>query len=344
MKWLAALWYFFFPPVPEDEKVRELEAEEVPALPEPEPEPEPGPKPPPDSDSEITLPDPPASPFVPVLKPPSQPEPEPEPEEPEIEEPGIRTIGVWAGRSSIRRGQKDIDFCLEHGINRIDLIVNEHSSWRAERDFDTYDLADILDFCKLVNKAGIELHFMSWIMPHANYITQAADTLIHLCEETGAKSLQWDAEEPWTLAKNPMDYESAAELIAEKFENLSCEMGANGIGYTPRHKFGPLAKVCDYIVPQCYSTSTSGIAPHDVVPRLHRRWKKVFNHERHAIGLAAYRQTGIKGYKTVDSAMRTALAGAQALEGVDTVIYWSLASIRRTRAVRNFIKSIEKVE
>jgi hypothetical protein len=46
---------------------------------------------------------------------------------------------------------------------------------------------------------------MSWIMPHAAYIDRAAELLIPICDDVGASSLQWDAEEPWMLAQKPMN-------------------------------------------------------------------------------------------------------------------------------------------
>ncbi len=100
-------------------------------------------------------------------------------------------------------------------------------------------------------------------MPHAAYIDQAAELLVPICEDVGASSLQWDAEEPWMLAHKPMDYREAAERIADRFSNLSCPMGANAIGFVSIAKFGPLADICDYVVPQAYSTTSSGVTPGD---------------------------------------------------------------------------------
>jgi hypothetical protein len=263
--------------------------------------------------------------------------------DPEIEEPGIKYVGAWAGYSSILNPERDLNFCLEHGINRVDVIVNDHSAKRDPYPFDIRDTKKIERFCRMAIDMGLDLHFMSWVMPHRAYIDKAAEILIPLVENTGCKSLQWDAEEPWTQARNHMGYRAAAEHIADKFGSMQARMGVNGIGYTPKSRFGPLAKVCDYIVPQCYSTHSSGLKPEEAVPRCVRRWKKVFPYDKeYQIGLAAYRQKGIPGH-TVKSAMQTALATVQAMEGVDTVIYWSLGQIRRTREVREFIKTIEKV-
>lgn len=263
---------------------------------------------------------------------------EPEPE-PEIEEPGRMTIGMWTGRSSLANPIRDVQLCLANNIRRLDVIVNDHSAARAARSFDTFRESRIRTLVETAKANGIDVHFMSWVMPHEAYIDRAAEVLVPLCNDLGVNSLQWDAEEPWTKAKSPMDYEAAARRIADNFSGLECEMGVNGIGYTPVSKFGPLHEVCDYVVPQCYSTSTSGITPETIVPRCIRRWHKVFGKKRMAVGLAAYKQHGIEGH-SVASAMRTAFAGAEAIEGVDTVIYWSLSYVRRHSDVAKVIREL----
>lgn len=262
----------------------------------------------------------------------------PEPE-PEIEEPGNMVIGMWTGRASLRNPERDVQLCLRNNIRRLDVIVNDHSAARKERDFTIFDEQRIRRLVTLAKASGLDVHFMSWVMPHERYIEQAAEVLVPLCNDLGVSSLQWDAEEPWTRAEDHMGHADAARRIADSFSGLQCEMGVNGIGYTPVDKFGPLHEICAYVVPQCYSTATSGMKPTEVVPRCVRRWRKVFGDKRTAIGLAAYKQGGISGH-TIESAMRAAYAGAEAIEGVDTVIYWSLSSVRRNSEVARVIRSL----
>lgn len=272
--------------------------------------------------------------------------PRPEPEEPQevepAEPPGISHVGAWCGMSSLRNPSRDVAFAKSIGLNRLDVIVNEHSSDRNPRGFDTYDRQKIVEFCHRAQGEGIQTHLMSWIMPYEDYIQEASEQLTSLCSVAGTSSLQWDAEEPWTLAKRRIPYREAAQMIKEKFADLTCRMGVNGIGYTPVGRFGPLAEICDYVVPQCYSTSTSGQKPEDVVPKFVRRYKELFGDKVRTIGLAAYRQK-IPNY-TVDQAMRAPIHAAHALEGVNAIVYWSLTSIRRNRRVANVIKSIRSLD
>lgn len=268
-----------------------------------------------------------------------------EPESPEAAlEPvdtniGIKKVGAWVGYAAMTpesNVSRTIETCKALGLKRLDIIVNDFSGDRSPTPFSTYDVKLIVRLASAANAAGLDVHLMSWIMPHEKFIRQAAEKLIPLATACEAKSIQWDAEEPWTQAKNPMSYQAAADLIAELFNGIT--MGVNGIGYTPTAKFGPLAEVCDYLVPQCYSTNTSGADPATVAPNYVKRWKKLFGNKPMVVGLAGYRQQGIKGH-TVDSAVKAAFAGAEALDEVDEVIYWSLNQIRKDPAVFKAVKA-----
>lgn len=245
-------------------------------------------------------------------------------------------LGVWAGMSSLLNPKRDIAFCVAHRFSSVTLIVNDHSAWRAPSTFDLYDVGKISRFCSMAKDAGLAVHLMSWIMPHRPYIERAASLLVPLFNTTGARSIQWDAEEPWTKASSPLDYAEAAALVGELFP---IRMGVNGIGYTPVEKFGPLAAVCDYLVPQCYATSTSGANPSSVVATYMKRWRAHFGSAPVVAGLAAYRQSGIPGF-TPSQAIRAAFDGA-VNAGVHEVTYWSLASIMRDATVAKAIRSLQ---
>ncbi len=261
-------------------------------------------------------------------------EPEPEPE--------VAKVGAWMGLSSILNPARTVKFAKSIGLTRADIIINDHSDWRESREFTVRDMTKILTLARVLDEAGIEVHLMSWIMPYEGYIDGAAELLVPMMNDNPfLKSIQWDAEEPWTRAIKPMPYQAAVDRIEKGFTTMNAEMGANGIGYTPSSKFGPFAEMCDYVVPQCYSTSTSGLNPATVVPRLVRRWNAVFGRTPSVIGLASYRQTKIPGYNT-DAALRTAFYGALGLEGKQDVIYWSLPAIRRSMSVTRSVRALTK--
>lgn len=251
---------------------------------------------------------------------------------------GITTVGAWAGSRSLANPQRYVDFAVEHSINRLDIVVNDHSKWREPHDFTIRNVDRIVRLAGIARQAGIEIHLMSWIMPHVKYIEQAAETLIPLAAATHAASIQWDAEEPWMLARNHDGYVRGGEMVGDAFKSLAIPMGVNGIGYASVKKLRPLAKVCDYIVPQVYSTSTTGLDPRTAPAKFHKRWRQYFG-KPVVMGLAAYRQKGIPGY-TQAQAMQSAIIAVRAIPKVNTVIYWSLYHITKNRTVAKAIADI----
>ncbi len=264
---------------------------------------------------------------------------EPEPEIVEPEQPrGIQTVGAWAGSSSLRNPTRDVDFCKEHNINRIDVIVNDHSAWREPKDFTLRNDVKLVRLADLAHQVGIEVHLMSWCMPHEKYIVQSAEQLIPLAKLMNAKSIQWDAEEPWTKARKRLPYKEAATILKESFENLHCDMGVNGIGYASVHKLGPLISICSYAVPQAYATVKNGMHPKKAPQQFHNRWRDKFS-KPIVMGLAAYRQKGIVGH-TQAQAITAGVEGTNALGTVDTIIYWSLYHIRKNKEIAGAVKNI----
>lgn len=254
----------------------------------------------------------------------------------------IRTVGVWTGHTSFgAKAPLDVQFCSEHNINRLDVVINDFSKDRTETPFNTFDRAQIVDLCARARDAGIEVNLMSWIMPHTSFIEEAAASLIPLCETVGAASLMWDAEEPWNRAHRHLPYEDAAAQVASSFATLGCPMGVTGIMSTSVDKIGPLARVCAYMTPQCYATHHNELDPMTIVSRGLGRWREKFGHDKRAeVGLAAYRQGVVDGHDTHD-AMLGSLQDASANE-VDTVVYWSLAHIKRTPSIASVISGILK--
>jgi len=252
-------------------------------------------------------------------------------------ERAIEKVGVWCGSSTLNNPERDVDFAVANNINRLDIVVNDHSAARKERRFYVRDNKKIERLCKRAQDNGIDTHLMSWIMPHRKYIDRASELLVPLCNDVGAKSLQWDAEEPWTQARKPMRYKDAALRIRDKFSGLSCQMGYNAIGYASVSKVGPLAEVSDYAVPQAYSTARSGVKPGSGQKKIFKRWMDNFD-KPIIMGLAAFRQKGIPGH-TIESAIKECADASQEL-GCTTVIYWDLAAIRSSSTVRKAIAGI----
>ena len=253
---------------------------------------------------------------------------------------GIKRIAAWTGSSSLGSEaamDRDVAFCRATGISEIHLMVNDFSVSRDPRPFSTYATARIIEFAQKLRDAEIDLVLTSWIMPHHGFLLGAAQQLLDLVEKTRARAIEWDAEEPWTQARQPLDYVLAAELVRDAFGPI--RMGVTGIGYAPVDKFGPLAEVCDYVVPQIYTTATSNIDPDTDIGLFAQRYRDLFGPKNTVVGLAAYGQVGVPGH-TIESAIRTAYKQTNALGYVKQVCYWSLMAIRKSPTVTNTIKAL----
>lgn len=270
---------------------------------------------------------------------------DPTEQEPDDGDVAIETVGAWAGTStygSASKVKQTIALCKELGLNRIDIIVNDHSKWRKPTSFTTFDLDKIAALVEAAQSAGVQAHLMTWLMPYDGYIEQAAEILVPYCKKYKITSLVFDAEEPYTQATGQIDYNRSADNVAERFSEI--EWGVTGIGYTPVSKLGRLVTLSKYAIVQAYATrgtSEYGILPSNAVPKLVGRWRKLWPNTRIEIGLAAYNQYGIPGY-TVESALRTSFGTAQADLKASTAVYWSLAQIRQSMTARRVIASLTR--
>lgn len=247
-------------------------------------------------------------------------------------------IGAWAGSWALANPTEAVDLLHGCGLRRVDVILNDHSKRRRPSDFGMRDERDVEALTRIAQSAGMTVHALTWIMPHERYLLGMRDRLQPLAHELGLASVVADAEEPWTLAVDPMPYLEAAELVRSLWEAGTVALGATGIGHAPHDKLWPLLAVCRDAYPQCYATRSSvqkyGIDPRTVVQKFAGRWRDRFGaHLRILPGLAAYRQTSIPGWSTAD-AMLACLHGAEAI-GAEEVVYWQAKSLR--------VKSVAKV-
>ena len=259
----------------------------------------------------------------------------------EIDPWKLGNVGAWVGFGTFRNNagiDRDLKLADELGLTRLDVIVNDHSGSRQPRVFSTYNKSRIEALCKRANDQGIEIHLMSWWMPHASYIHEGAKQLVDLVDRCGARSVMLDAEEPWTQARRRMDWDDAAALTAQELREIT--WGVTGIGYAPTDKLKPLVELADYMVPQCYSTSRNSLDPATAAPKLCGRWRRVFGDRPLVIGLAGYRQKGRIGY-TKDRFMTTAYAAAKSQHPTD-IVYWSLRHIRSSHTTSKIIRKLTR--
>lgn len=188
-------------------------------------------------------------------------------------------IGAWCARPT----KAQITRAKQLGIERVHLMVNDHSADTRPTDFRCDDRAR--DYAAMITDAGLELHITSWIMPHVLFLTQACAQLTQLALDTGAHSIEWDAERPWTHATAGLPHADAAAMI----QLYGCREGVSGIGYGDRGALQPLVARADYVTPQAYVTTTSGLTLPGV-PQVLAHWESMACSAVVIPALAAYRQ------------------------------------------------------
>ena len=203
----------------------------------------------------------------------------------------------------------------------------------------TWSPARIVNAAARLNDIGVAAHLVTWLRPTESYLRDAAVSLRDLCIRTGARSLLFDAEEPWTRHPNIRGRgEAGARDIVSRywtfFADWPCQLGVTGVPYMPE-TVRPLAKVCDYVLPQAYSTHIperrgrscidfSVYRPGNTQATAHRQWRGFG--KPMVMGLAAFRLCRF-GALSEQGALQKAITATEDL-GVGEVAYWSIEWLR----------------
>ena len=258
----------------------------------------------------------------------------------------LSSVGAWAGLDDIRNPERTVATALALGLDAVHIIVNDHAKQRLPPSGPLgptgYPSADIVALAGACHAAGLEVHLMSWMTPHADYTRVVCSRLVSLAVACRAKSVVLDLEEPQTqarlsrlrrvpLSRYAEHAREVLDLLIAPLRGLGVEVGFTAIRYADAARVGPIAAHCDYGLVQAYATKSSGADPLTVVALGVAAWRKRFGAALPIrIALAAYRQAGLKGYSTVGAAMLAA-AGAAA-DVTRTVVYWYIPTIRASPA------------
>ena len=226
------------------------------------------------------------------------------------------------------------------GLQLTDIALMINSLSDAEFVISPARSAAILDTAAALRANDVDTHLVAWLRPTERYMSEAAARLRDLCVVSGARSLMFDVEEPWT--KNPAvrgaDAEAKAKAIVDRFwafDSWPCPIGASGITYIPA-AVKPVAARCDYVVPQAYSIDKPNrvYRPGVTQAEAHERWSVLG--KPIVMGLAAYKLNHYGGL-TDAGALQKAITTVEDL-GVNEVAYWSLEWIHAPGAKANFIR------
>lgn len=270
------------------------------------------------------------------------------------------TIGMWVGNATLAsKNYKDhVKFAVDHGINRFDLVVNDHSKARGPREFDIRDRDRIMRVVDECHKKDVQVALLSWIMPHEKYLRQMGEILVPLAKQIECVDCGLDAEEPWMLAQGGLSYAEAGALAGEVLSELHCPVSVTGIAYASVRKMKPLMDEAAIARVQSYPTRSSKRDPVTSAAKDFKRYTKYFAKDRPAgapplqveVALPCYRQTNMKvrrGNKLVpisaEASLRTAATAALKLRQRQ-VVYWWLPALMANKTVARTIASFRDLE
>lgn len=245
----------------------------------------------------------------------------------------MNVVGAWAGSMTRSDPPFWVGFARALRLNRLDLMVNDHSGRTGCAPFDCASADAIARVAELCTQAGITLHLTSWIMPCRRYIERAAELLLPILRDQPIASLVWDAERPWTGTNGDMTWADAGALVGDLFGSVP--LGVTAIVEMFDRKIRPLADRSQHFVPMAYATVKNGYDPRRLVIRGRDRWAAKLGRAPALMGLAAYRQDADDPIPRMQAAI-----AAVAACGIDTVCYWSLRDIQRRPAIARFVRAL----
>jgi len=208
-----------------------------------------------------------------------------------------------------------------------DVAVMINNEWG---DFNVkWTARQLIELAAQLRSINVAFHLLSWLQPTERYMVSAAASLRGLCENTGARSLQFDVEESWFRHPSIYKQGDSPEVITGRaraaverywqFDSWPCLLGATSYGFMhPAVK--PVADRCHYVLPQAYGTqANSQFAPGVLQERSFRSWQ--VTRKQVVMGLACYDLYRPSG-ATQSQAMQTAIARTEDLT-VGEVAYWS---------------------
>jgi hypothetical protein len=263
--------------------------------------------------------------------------------------------------SNTREGKVWRKLVVDHGFTDVAIFINgqpkNYLKGKQETENYTYKLhfrddkkiGEVRDFFK---NAGIDIHLVTWIKPTKRYIESCARVTLPLCEKIGARSLLFDAEEPWygKLPRLQLTQERSQEIIdkyfCHSFSDNPCCLGVThiiGDPHTDRIKrtVGPLIEACDYSLPQAYTNTDKKDkcvrTPGCLQKRAARKWSSV---DRTIVmglwALSSGRTADWAKDISVTDRIKIMSSSQFTAPNIQEVAYWSLRALKSPRKSKFF--------
>jgi hypothetical protein len=216
------------------------------------------------------------------------------------------------------------------GFTDMVLVVNDPNNIRTK--FSVYSQATLDNMKKIKARLpDVDLHIMTWLKPSKSQIKQSADVLFPLAETIEARSIMIDAEKPWTKgwrALSASQRSAVRKTFKAEYRSAPCCLCVTYISSaTVLDKVQPLIDLCQYSLPQAYSSMKPKAAGTFKAPKLQESVIDNAKKSGNAIvmGLASYDLPKL-GLKRKVSAMRADLDATENQSHViQEVAYWRLS-------------------
>lgn len=225
----------------------------------------------------------------------------------------------------------------------IGLNAQEDKAFRLDRA-----PGDYVTLATALHAIGVRVHLMTWARNTKAFIEGAVQSLCRLAEQTGAASVQLDAEEAWRSSSRTRPAQTGADEWLDGFDELppGCKIGVTSYAFIPP-SVEPLARIADYVIPQAYSQYSTAKAGRDsatyLPPRTQQiaqeRWAPHLRPDGHRLvmGLAAYNQK--RPNRSVTEEMQRAFCGAVRAGALD-VAYWSRIHLAKSAEADAFLQTL----
>lgn len=257
---------------------------------------------------------------------------------------------IWIFANAPPDKERDLFLQRVEWLNLTDvaLFVNGNQSCRFQLSSTREQW--IRETARRLREINVDTHLVCWLRPIDSFLADSADRLRPLCEEVGARSLLFDAEEPWTKNTCGKRGPNWSKTVVENdwtFFNWPCRLGVTGIAALP-DAVRPLINRCHYTLPQAYSTiANRNLGKPGITQTFaHEQWRDFrypwfpFQRKQMVMGLAT-RSLQRPGGISQKQAMQKAIATVETLldPAVTEVAYWSMNRIIGSKESVEFVRT-----
>lgn len=266
-------------------------------------------------------------------------------------------IAAWSESGAIKNPGPWVKAALDANLSEVQLIVNDGLSKRGQppKPFHIKHEKHIPAAVKRFHDAGIDVSFMTWVLPNDEWLDGILFDLFPIAVGVGASAVELDAEEPWTKAKKGHE-----RFVQRWTDNRPFSrhfpVGVNAIVSTNKARLAMLADFCDYVCAQGYATNMYGSKTYKRGGKVRNQYKRPMwypgqmQHSAYGVYEPLFGATKVKQVLGVNafwlagagdmSAKRALCAQLDAAEniGFDMVRLWSLRWLKGSSAKRRWIK------